>query len=549
MQSGNGSRLIVAAFIAFAGAGGEVLYNGIRLPADWPPGDVRLTAEPPAPPPYLVNPPAVIPIDVGRQLFVDYFLIDETNLRRVFHALEPYAGNPVLRADQPWEFSRSAGWAMPFSDGVFFDPAEETFKMWYRSEAGTLYATSRDGVHWKKPALDVRAGTNIVYTGGRDSASVWLDLEEKDPARRYKFLYSSGHMRPLFLHFSADGVHWGDPVGKSVPWSDRTTFFYNPFRKVWVYSLRDHDWTPADKKAKPEYTGRLRKYWEHRDVVEGLRFRPEDPKLWAMADRLDARRIDLNVRPQLYNLDAVGYESLMVGLFTIWRGQSTDREKPNDVVAGFSRDGFHWDRPSRKPLLAVSEKYGDWNYSNVQSAGGVCLVVGDRLFFYFSGRGGVPGVRAPGQTYTGLATLRRDGFASMDAGDAEGTLTTRPVVFKGKHLFVNADSHEGELRVEVLDQAGRPIEPFTRGNSVRVQTDNTLQKVAWKGAADLSSLAGKTVRFRFHLRAGSLYSFWVSPEESGASYGYVAAGGPGYTESRDTTGSGAYRSCCAAPVW
>lgn len=120
---------------------------------------------------------------------------------------------------------------------------------------------------------------------------------ERSLSRRYKFLYSSGHMRPLFLHFSADGVHWGDPVGKSVPWSDRTTFFYNPFRKVWVCSLRDHSWTPADKKA--NRPGRLRKYWEHRDVVEGLRFRPEDPKLWAIADRLDARRIDLNVRPQL----------------------------------------------------------------------------------------------------------------------------------------------------------------------------------------------------------------------------------------------------------
>lgn len=217
----------------------------------------------------------------------------------------------------------------------------------------------------------------------------------------------------------------------------------------------------------------------------------------------------------------------MVGLFTIWRGQSTDREKPNDVVAGFSRDGFHSDRPSRKPLLAVSEKYGDWNYSNVQSAGGVCLV-GDRLFFYYSGRGGVPGIRAPGQTYTGLATTRSRSAVCVDGRRRYRRVPSRRarLCLRVSTFSVRTDSHQGELRVEVLDQAGRPIEPFTRSNSVRVQTDNTLQRVAWKGAADLSSLAGKTVRFRFHLRAGSLYSFWVSPEESGASYGYAAAGGP-----------------------
>src|SRR5690349_20556807 len=67
---------------------GETLYNGIQLPAVWPP---RLTQFPtsverdPVVPPYLVSPPAVIPIDVGRQLFVDDFLIADTTLTRTFH--------------------------------------------------------------------------------------------------------------------------------------------------------------------------------------------------------------------------------------------------------------------------------------------------------------------------------------------------------------------------------------------------------------------------------------------------------------------------------
>jgi hypothetical protein len=47
------------------------------------------------------------------------------------------------------------------------------------------------------------------------------------------------------------------------------------------------------------------------------------------------------------------------------------------------------------------------------------------------------------------------------------------------------------------------------------------------------------VRFRFHLKKGKLYAFWVSAERSGASGGYMAGGGPGYPGSIDTAGTAA----------
>ena len=537
--------LLVVLAAALAGASGQTLYNGIRLPSAFPPRDVPITLEPPPAPPYLVDPSAVIPIDVGRQLFVDDFLVEDSTLRRVFHRAQYFAGNPVLKADRPWE----EGQAMPFSDGVFWDPRDRIFKMWYLGPGATLYATSRDGVRWDKPALDVKPGTNIVHVGRRDSATVWLDLEDPDPGRRYKFLYSSGHNHPLVLHYSADGIHWGDPVAQSIPWSDRTTMFWNPFRKVWVLSLRAHEWVPGQAKGDSAAIGRMRRYHESADLARGLKFAEDEPPVWTMADRLDPRRVDLNVQPQLYNLDAVAYESVLLGLFSIWRGQPTGREKPNEIAAGFSRDGFHWDRPWRQAFIPVSERFGDWNWGNVQSAGGVCLVVGDRLYFYTSGRAGVAGVRRSGNTSAGLATLRRDGFASMEAGAEAGVLTTRPVRFNGRYLFVNADAVEGELRVEALDDSGRAIEPYSRANCVPVRTGNTLQRVVWKGAADLAPLAGKPVRFRFHLRWGKLYAFWVSPEETGASHGYIGAGGPGFLGTVDTEGSRAYANCCKPPVW
>jgi hypothetical protein len=179
------------------------------------------------------------------------------------------------------------------------------------------------------------------------------------------------------------------------------------------------------------------------------------------------------------------------------------------VIAAYSRDGFHWHRPDRRALVPVSEHYGDWNWGNVQSAGGCYVPVGDKLYFYVSGRAGIPGTKDSGVCTTGLATLRRDGFASMRAGDRPGTLTTRTVRFKGRRLFVNAAVRKGELRVEALDKNGRVIEPFTRAACVPVRADATRIEIRWKKAADITALAGKDVRFRFHLRQGDLYAFWT----------------------------------------
>src|SRR5947208_5298726 len=84
-----------------SGAAPEVLHNGIRVPRIWPP-PLRAFSPVPLPPPYLLDPPAVIPIDLGRQLFVDDFLIEATTLQRRFHHAAYYGGNPLLKPDTPW---------------------------------------------------------------------------------------------------------------------------------------------------------------------------------------------------------------------------------------------------------------------------------------------------------------------------------------------------------------------------------------------------------------------------------------------------------------
>ena len=541
-----------------AAAMGETLYNGIRLTVPWPPAYNRNPREP-MPVPYLDHPPDVIPIDVGRQLFVDDFLIQETTLKREFHRPLYHKANPIIKPDKPWE-NKSVGWfAAPFSGGAWYDPADRFFKIWYQGGflASTCYATSKDGIHWNKPVLDVEQGTNIVLEPvkkGRirvDTTTVWLDHDTKDPQARYKyFATEAGGGLGMTYRTSPDGIHWSGPVARHDIHGDRTTVFYNPFRKMWVLSERI------------SWSGRARAYSESPDPKKLITDMDKIRRVhWIAADRLDPHHTDekySQINPQLYNLDAVPYESLMLGMFSIWQGppngecSRNNLQKRNDILLGFSRDGFHFSRPDRKRFIAATWDEKNWRYGNVQSVNGGCYVVGDKLYFYFSGRAkphsetyDTDTIKAPKRDWdadaaTGLAILRRDGFASMDIHNEFGTLTTRLVSFKGKYLFVNVDCPKGGLKAEVLDKDGKVIEPFTLENCKKVSCDKTLVPVTWE-SGDLSTLAGKPIRFRFHLNNGRFYSFWVSPDESGASHGFVGAGGPGFTDATDTVGIKAYR--------
>ena len=119
-----------------------------------------------------------------------------------------------------------------------------------------------------------------------------------------------------------------------------------------------------------------------------------------------------------------------------------------------------------------------------------------------------------------------------------GTLVTRPVGSR-EYLFVNAEMTGGALCAEVLDQNDQVIAPFTAANCVPVTASGTARQITWAGAPDLSALSGQPVKFRFTMREGKLYAFWVSPDISGASYGYLTAGGPGFPGGIDTVGGSA----------
>ena len=535
---------------------GERLYNGIVLPEEWPPRTVDPTDRRSIPVPYLKHPPSVIPIDVGRQLFVDDFLIERTTLRQTFHVAEKYAENPVLRPETSLEVQ--SGNACTFNDGVFYDPKEHRFKMWYNlnysfGEHNTALAYSKDGLTWTRPTFDVVEGTNIVILNDgnlkqRLTWSPWLDFNAADPNERFKayLVTRRGDRFPGWLLTSPDGIRWTEKAHCNVMGIDGTFLFHNPFRKKWVFCVKRQ---LSIDEVSFDHLVRHRSYVEHDDFLGLAGMDSRGPAAyWFGATDADVPDPVIDRPTHIYDCSAGAYESIMLGVFPILYGPdnaicaSGKFPKLTQIKLGFSRDGFHWSRGNHDVFIGATQKEGDTDRAYLRSAGGGCLVSGDRLLFYYCGFSGVtPGGKR--HMYGGgtmhVAFLRRDGFASMDAGEEGGILTTRPVKFSGKRLFVNVDAPQGILRAEVLDKRGNAIEPFTLENCKPLKVDSTLEQITWQGGSDLSALKDKPVRFRFQLTNGSLYAFWVSRDETGRSDGYVAAGGPGYTSHVDTVGRAA----------
>lgn len=511
----------------------ELLYNGIVLQEGWLSDDGApnsATGLSPADVPYLRSVeeggsrPEVINITVGRQLFVDNFLIEETDLQQTYHEAEKYEDNPILSAETPSEIQGRAC-AILVSGGVWYDMDEKLFKMWYNAGLvrGLAYATSTDGIHWERAELN-EDGSNLIIpeVTNSDSSTVWIDYDAP-ASERYKLLTRVSQTEyPAYLFTSSDGIEWKRLEAVTTPVGDRSTFFYNPFRNKYVLSARYNR------------SGRARSYVETDDFTDG--WAGQKQVFWMGADTLDKRDAKWYLPPQLYNFDAIAYESIMIGHFQIWLGPENDVcaaggfPKITELIMSYSRDGYHFDRPDRNAFISATRQEGDWDRGYVESPSGGVIIFDDEIWFYYTGFSGEY-ISENGEVLTGdyyggsigLAKLRRDGFASLDG---TGTVSTRKMMVEEdrKYLFVNVNAPSGTLKAEILDKDGNPVKGYTMEECLGVSGNTTKAMVEWKNGSDVSFLNGQVFQIRFSMENGEFYSFWLSKDEKGDSEGMTAAG-------------------------
>lgn len=184
-----------------------------------------------------------------------------------------------------------------------------------------------------------------------------------------------------------------------------------------------------------------------------------------------------------------------------------------------SRDGGRTFRRHGEPLIpAEAPQDRDGNRSNYMAHG---IARGnDRELFVYATEGygyeesdskaGWKKTSSPPTTRLRRFVYRMDGFGSARAGASGGTVVTKPFTFQGDELVVNYIAWPmppGELRIELQDADGKPLEGLSLADCPPLRGDAIAQVVRWKSGDTPGPFAGRPVRLRFQLRHADLFSF------------------------------------------
>ena len=480
-----------------------------------------------------------------RLLFLDDRFIEETSgLARRFCEPVKCADNPVIRADRVWE--RDA--AFVDSGLVIYDEHQGLFKAWYQGGAchgpddksNMCYAISADGVKWDKPSLGL-----VEFKGSNENnivlmtpcmmhdPSVIVDRGDVDPQRRFKAVWWGGREDES----QEDGWLLGHCVGSSP---DGIHWTRHPDNPVWVgdaevgvpFGLERRQGKFVMYSSADGYGMRIVARTESDDFVNW----ELPPKLVFQSDDQDPPGTEMG------GLSAVDYDGTYVGMLWVihnlpdftseeWRGivernicqgffgppielnATRCRIMSTELVT--SLDGITWKRIYRHPYIPYGAE-GSWDECIV--LGGRPFVARDRILIYYTGQGrtkqtpgfGKPQRIADWPCETGLATLRLDGFVSLEAGAAEGMLMTKAILLNGTDLRINADASSGYVRAEILDVNGQPIQGFTKETARPITEDQLWARASWAGKPNVSDLRGRQIKLRFFLRNADLYSVSIS---------------------------------------
>jgi len=380
------------------------------------------------------------------------------------------------------------------------------------------YAESTDGINWVKPNV----GT-VRFQGSTDNNLVYgLDVSLgrgahggtvfKDPSalsdERYKFVHMGRENARLYVFgaVSPDGLRWKaleKPLISDYMSDTQTVMRFDTEKGRYVGYFRG-------------WKGLEHGKWHGRRTIayaESDRF-----ECWPVPRTIVAPDVHDNPDTDIYT-----------NAYTRWPGAADAHlmfpafyQRALDVAEVHlmtSRDGLHWQRPSRQPIIPSGEPGSNWEggvYAGCGLAslqpGEWSLVIGPTHYTHNQPHHsrGQPSAR-PNRGCLCRAIWRQDGFTSLEA-QTEGRCATVPITFTGKRLEVNAWTRfGGEIRVELAasDEQMGPGETVA-GHAFEdcdpISGDALKHTVTWRGESDLSAWAGKPMRLRFWLRRARLHA-------------------------------------------
>lgn len=431
-----------------------------------------------------VDPSSNNVLDIGsrRELFVDRFLIDSMT------GVELRLHEPRLAAQLPdAETVGRLQYGTVIKDG-------DLFRLYTRDARGaksdgdtrevTRYYESQDGIHWKKPALQLFEvdGTkeNNVILHEPFVCHNFSPFLDKRPGtikeQRFKALAGVHPGGGLVAFTSADGIHWkklqDDPVvtSRSFAFDSQNVSFWSKTEQLYVCYFRSWKTPHGQLRTISRTTSSDYLTWS-----EPVSLHPNFPD-----EHLYTSQTHPYFRaPHIYIATPTRFHPK--------RGNSTD------IMFMTARGNSSYDRTFRQAFIRPGldpERWGNRsNYAvlNVVPTGPQEMSIYTTPFRRF--------------------TLRTDGFASLNAGADVGEMRTHLLRFEGQELEVNyATSAGGSVKVEIQDAAGKALPGFALEDCKALVGDSIRQIASWTSGKSLSTIAGKSIRVRFVMQDADLFS-------------------------------------------
>ena len=503
-------------------------------------------------------------IDVGtrRQVVIDtFFMADARGVSLRTHQPRK-TGESTITKDRSWE----RGGLGPFSCVLWENGRYHLWyhamdaKLWHTSPtAGSIcYATSDDGIVWKKPDLGIieyegsRRNNIVIGHGaaglhiGQDGMMVFVDPNAPvDERFRMTNRFSKKGERKsdgLNLTSSGDGIHWKltheelmtyRPEAKGHHLDSQNVIFWDDGLNKYVAFVRRNlkDTENQGRAIARAESDRLGGFPLTQDLPVVFLSDPPDPVHGGVSvvDYYNSAALRYPWADRAYYMFPQAYYHYTRSLREFAKDAPTNAG-PMDTQFAASRDGLIWERYDRQPFVRVGMK-GEFDCHSARLIHGLVPDrAGREMYLYYRGSDWLHGWdrdernrklltglglgAAQDTTVLSRVVIRRDGFVSVAAGQSCGEFTTPTLKFAGRRLRINIDtSATGIARIALLDSSGRPMPGHGLEDCDIIHTANEINRtVTWRGAPDLPNSANGAVRLRVTLRNADLYAFQFSDE-------------------------------------
>lgn len=401
----------------------------------------------------------------------------------------------------------------------------------YVGHDGVTIYESDDGIHFQSTGKSI---------GGGIFSTIFVDYQDPNPAQRYKLFLLKSQAKfdrttdGVFAYVSADGLDFKE-VGRVLPaFTDNPTIVLWDARigkyLVYVRALA-YDSSNQRRIARIEVEDLLKPWPFQTNDDPRMFLSKENVPVVLQADEEDDPDSDI-----YYNAATIYEEAQDTYLMftTQFRHFSPKRNPfiimptpgqwedfgPLEVQLAVSRDGIHWNRPTREPYFSNGLP-DEWDRWYAVMGPGV-MRRGNYLYQYYNSSGRLHDSAilraeykdsAPQLGGIGIIRQRLDGFVSADVDHKGGWLQTPLLTFSGNALQLNIDTGAmGTAFIELRDENNKPIPGFTLADCEEISGNFLNQRVYWKGSTDVSSLAGKPIRIHMKLKRTKLYAFQFTAE-------------------------------------